>query len=66
VLTAIAAVADPGDTRTLQQRRADALVDVLLGRISNGCHTRWVRREALVVRVEVRDLRRCPRRSGAA
>src|SRR5664279_5331785 len=41
VLTAIAAVADPGDTRTLQQRRADALVDVLLGRISNGCHTRW-------------------------
>src|SRR5664279_3239867 len=41
VLTAIAAVADPGDTRTLQQRRADALVDVLLGRISNGWHTRW-------------------------
>ena len=41
VLTAIAAVADPGDTRTMQQRRADALVDVLLGRISNGCHTRW-------------------------
>ena len=34
VLTAIAAVADPGDTRTIQQRRADALVDVLLGRIS--------------------------------
>jgi len=41
VLTAIAAVADSGDTRTMQQRRADALVDVLLGRISNGCHTRW-------------------------
>ena len=41
VLTAIAAVADPSDTRTMQQRRADALVDVLLGRISNGCHTRW-------------------------
>jgi len=41
VLTAIAAVADPGDIRTMQQRRADALVDVLLGRISNGCHTRW-------------------------
>jgi len=40
VLTAIAAVAEPGDTRTLQQRLADALVDVLLGRISNGCHTR--------------------------
>jgi len=41
VLTAIAAVADPGDIRTMQQRRADALVDVLLGRIRNGCHTRW-------------------------
>ncbi|HYN74148.1 MAG TPA: DUF222 domain-containing protein, partial [Nakamurella sp.] len=41
VLTAIAAVAHPGDTRTLQQRRADALVDVPLGRISNGCQTRW-------------------------
>ena len=41
VLTAVAAVADPSDTRTMQQRRADALVDVLLGRISNGCTTRW-------------------------
>lgn len=41
VLTAVAAVAEPSDTRTQQQRRADALVDMLLGRISNGCHTRW-------------------------
>ncbi len=41
VLTAIAAPAEPGDTRPMQQRRADALVDVLLGRISNVCNTRW-------------------------
>jgi hypothetical protein len=66
VLTALAGIAEPGDPRTRQQRRADALVDVLLGRVSNGCHVVWVRREALFVRVEVRDLRRCPRRSGAA
>ena len=49
VLTAITAVADPGDTRTLQQRRADALVDVLLGRISNGCHARWDDEEAYTI-----------------
>ena len=41
VLGAIAAAADPGDGRTVQQRRADALVDVLLGRMSNGCHVVW-------------------------
>ena len=41
VLTAVAAVAEPDDERTLQQRRADALVDLLLGRISNGCGARW-------------------------
>jgi len=41
VLTAVAALAEPGDSRNLQQRRADALVDMLLGRISNGCTTRW-------------------------
>ncbi len=41
VLRAIAAIAEPGDPRTLQQRRADALVDVLLGRTSNGCHVVW-------------------------
>ena len=41
VLTALAATAGPGDPRTRQQRRADALVDVLLGRVSNGCHVTW-------------------------
>lgn len=41
VLTAVAAIAEPDDSRNLQQRRADALVDMLLGRISNGCPTRW-------------------------
>ena len=41
VLTALAAAAGPGDLRTQQQRRADALVDVLLGRVSNGCHVTW-------------------------
>lgn len=41
VLTAVAALAEPGDSRNLQQRRADALVDMLLGRISNGCATSW-------------------------
>ncbi len=41
VLTAVATLAEPGDPRSLQQRRADALVDMLLGRISNGCATRW-------------------------
>ncbi len=39
VLRALAAIADPADPRTQQQRRADALVDLLLGRVSNGCHT---------------------------
>ena len=41
VLRAVAAIAEPGDPRTLQQRRADALVDLLLGRLSNGCHPVW-------------------------
>jgi hypothetical protein len=41
VLTALAGIAEPGDPRTRQQRRADALVDVLLGRVSNGCHVVW-------------------------
>ena len=41
VLRALAAAAEPGDGRTMQQRRADALVDVLLGRMSNGCHVEW-------------------------
>jgi hypothetical protein len=41
VLQALAGIAEPGDTRTLQQRRADALVDVLLGRVSNGCHVHF-------------------------
>ena len=41
VLNALAAVALPGDTRTLQQRRADACTELLLGKISNGCHVSW-------------------------
>src|SRR6478609_1800561 len=41
VLNALAAIAAPGDTRTLQQRRADACTELLLGKISNGCHVRW-------------------------
>ncbi len=41
VLRAVAAAAVPGDLRTVQQRRADALVDLLLGRISNGHDTPW-------------------------
>ena len=41
VLTALAGIAEPGDPRTLQQRRADALVDVVLGKVSNGCHVVW-------------------------
>lgn len=41
VLAAVAAIAEPGDERNVQQRRADALVDVLLGRMSNGCTTPW-------------------------
>ncbi len=41
VLRAAAAIAAPDDLRTLQQRRADALVDILLGRVSNGCHVVW-------------------------
>ena len=42
VLTTLAAAADRDDPRTQQQRRADALVDVLLGRVSNGCHVKWL------------------------
>ena len=41
VLNALAGLCEPGDPRTLQQRRADALVDMLLGRVSNGCHVTW-------------------------
>jgi len=41
MLAAVAALAEPGDSRKLQQRRTDALVDMLLGRISNGCATLW-------------------------
>jgi len=36
VLDALVGIAEPGDPRTRPQRRADALVDLLLGRISNG------------------------------
>ena len=36
MLDALAGIAEPGDSRTKQQRRADALVDLLMGRISNG------------------------------
>ena len=42
VLTAIASTTTPNDPRTKQQRRADALVDLLLGRVSNGCHVTWI------------------------
>ena len=42
VLTALASTTAPGDPRTKQQRRADALVDLLLGRVSNGCHVTWI------------------------
>ena len=38
LLEALAGAAEPGEKRTKQQRRADALVDLLLGRISNGWH----------------------------
>jgi hypothetical protein len=41
VLNALAALALPGDTRTFQQRRADACTELLLGKISNGCHVAW-------------------------
>ena len=41
VLNALAAIAEPGDTRTFQQRRADACTELLLGKISNGCHVSW-------------------------
>ena len=39
ILNALASIAEPGDERTKQQRRADTLVDLLCGRISNGWHT---------------------------
>jgi Domain of unknown function (DUF222) len=42
VLTALASSTAPSDPRTKQQRRADALVDLLLGRVSNGCHVTWI------------------------
>src|ERR1700712_3574707 len=41
ILNAVAGLAGPDDGRTLQQRRADTLVDLLLGRVSNGCHVTW-------------------------
>jgi len=41
VLDALAAIAEPGDTRTFKQRRADACTELLLGKISNGCHVSW-------------------------
>ena len=41
VLDALAGIALPGDTRTFQQRRADACTELLLGKISNGCHVNW-------------------------
>src|SRR6476469_7341824 len=41
VLNALAAIALPGDTRTFAQRRADACTELLLGKISNGCHVSW-------------------------
>ena len=41
VLTALAGLADADDPRTVMQRRADALVDLLLGRVVNGCHVSW-------------------------
>src|SRR6478609_5298756 len=41
VLDALAAIAEPGDTRTFKQRRADACTELLLGKISNGCHVIW-------------------------
>jgi len=41
ILTALAAAAEPGDLRTMAQRRSDAMVDMLCGRISNGCHVVW-------------------------
>ncbi|MET3804658.1 hypothetical protein ABIB25_001653 [Nakamurella sp. UYEF19] len=41
VLNAVAGLAEPGDRRTWAQRRADVLVDLVLGRVSNGCHVAW-------------------------
>jgi hypothetical protein len=38
MLEALAGPPNPADPRTKDQRRADALVDLLLGRISNGWH----------------------------
>src|SRR5664279_107999 len=38
ILGALATIAEPDDPRTKQQRRADALVDLVCGRIGNGCH----------------------------
>ncbi len=46
VLNALAGLCEAGDPRTLQQRRADALVDMLLGRVSNGCHVTWTDTDA--------------------
>jgi hypothetical protein len=41
VLNALAGIALPGDTRTFDQRRADACTELLLGKVSNGCHVTW-------------------------
>ena len=38
MLEALAGPPNPADSRTKDQRRADALVDLLLGRVSNGWH----------------------------
>ena len=38
LLNAVASIVEPGDERSKQQRRADTLVDLLCGRISNGWH----------------------------
>ena len=38
LLNAVASIVEPNDERTKQQRRADTLVDLLCGRISNGWH----------------------------
>ena len=42
ILDALARAAGPDDPRNMQQRRADALVDLVLGRVANGCHVAWV------------------------
>ena len=57
LLNAVASIVEPDDERTKQQRRADTLVDLLCGRISNGWHPKQTQR----LRYEQRH-RRPPRR----